>query len=327
MGVVVSWLRSFIMKNPSWLEVSLVVDGEMAEAVSEVLARYVSGGVVIESTQIAATATGGGVMTGPLRVCGYLPIDDHLENVQQKLQEALWHLGQIRPLPKLHSRPIADLNWSVIWKEHFQPVRIGRKLVIIPTWMEVRDEQRVVVKIEPGMAFGTGTHPSTQLCLDIIADLLDAGGTGGEEVYSNRRTLIDVGCGSGILGIAALKLGVERVLGVDLDPQAVEAARQNAAINGVADRIELAVGSLAEVEAGSYSLSSGQLVVANILAPVIVKLLGEGLGEILAPQGKLILSGILEDQVPEVETALQVSGMRLVHKQQMGDWVALVAER
>lgn len=265
-------------------------------------------------------------MTGPLRVCGYLPIDDHLEDVQQKLMEALWHLGQIRPLPELQSRPIADLDWSEIWKEHFQPVRIGRKLVIIPTWMEVSDEQRVAVKIEPGMAFGTGTHPSTQLCLEIIADLLGAGGTGGEDSRPTWRTLIDVGCGSGILGIAALKLGADKVLGVDLDPQAVEAARQNAAINGVAGRIELEVGSLTEVKAGSYSLSSAQLVVANILAPVIIQLLGEGLGEILAPRGKLILSGILEDQAPEVETAVQVSGMSLVHKQQMGDWVALVAE-
>ena len=315
------------MNEQAWVEASLVVDGEMAEAVSEVLARFVSGGVVIESTQIADEPNGVGRAVGPLRVCGYLQSDEHLEDKKQKLREALWHLGQIRTVPEMQFRPVANLDWSEVWKEHFQPIQIGNQLTIIPIWMDVETDQRIAIKIDPGMAFGTGTHPTTQMCLEIIADLLDAEGTTGHERSTPPQKMIDVGCGSGILSIAALKLGVSAVLGVDLDPNAVEAARHNATINGVNDRLELFTGSLREIKAGKYPISSAQLVVANILAPVIIRLLETGLGEILAAQGKLILSGILEDQVPAVESAIQTAGLQLVQKRQMGDWMALVVEQ
>jgi ribosomal protein L11 methyltransferase len=224
-------------------------------------------------------------------------------------------------------RPVANLDWSEVWKEHFQPIQIGNQLTIIPIWMDVETDQRIAIKIDPGMAFGTGTHPTTQMCLEIIADLLDAEGNTGYERSTPPQKMIDVGCGSGILSIAALKLGVSAVLGVDLDPNAVEAARHNATINGVNDRLELFTGSLREIKAGKYPISSAQLVVANILAPVIIRLLETGLGEILAAQGKLILSGILEDQVPAVESAIQTAGLQLVQKRQMGDWMALVVEQ
>ena len=308
------------MNEQAWLEVSLVADGEMAEAISEVLARYVSGGVVIESTKIADETDGEGYVTGPLRVCGYLQVDGQLEDTKRKLQEALWHLGQIRPVPEIHFKPVANLDWSDVWKEHFQPIQIGKQLIIIPVWMDVDTDQRTAIKIDPGMAFGTGTHPTTQMCLEILTDLLDPGRTEKESYVS----MIDVGCGSGILGIAALKLGVIAVLGVDLDAEAVEAARQNARINGVYEHLDLSIGSLTEIKAGNYSISSGQLVIANILAPVIIRLLEEGLGEIVAAEGKLILSGILADQVQDVETAIRAAGMRLTQKKQSGDWMALV---
>jgi len=320
---VLSRLRPFIMNKEAWLEVSLIADGEMAEAISEVMARYVSEGVVIESTQIADDLNGEGSVTGPLKVSGYLLVDDQLEVTKTKIQEALWHLSQIRPVPDIHFTPVANLDWSEVWKEHFQPVQIGKKLIIIPVWMEADSDQRIAIKIDPGMAFGTGTHPTTQMCLEIIAELVDSA----RAERKSHRSMIDVGCGSGILGIAALKLGVNRVLGVDLDSEAVEAARQNARINGVDEHLELNVGSLAEIKAGKYSILSGQLVVANILAPVVIRLLDEGLGELLAAGGKLILSGILEEQVPEVETAIQTADLKVVQKHQLGDWMALVVDQ
>ncbi len=316
-------LRPFIMRQQAWIEASLLADGEMAEAISEVMARYVSGGVVIESTQIADDMDGEGHAVGLLKVSGYLKVDDRLEDKKQNLKEALWHLGQIRPVSDVQFKPVADPDWSEVWKEHFQPVQIGEKLVIIPVWMDSDKDQRIAIKIDPGMAFGTGTHPTTQLCLEIIAELLEPG----ETENTASISMIDLGCGSGILGITALKLGVGSVLGVDLDPDAVESALQNAHINRVSENLELVVGSLEEIKAGRFSLSSGQIVVANILATVIISLLEIGLDELVAPGGKLILSGILEDQVRGVETAIQKAGLRLVQKRQLGDWMALVTEK
>lgn len=315
-------LRPFIMNREVWLEASLEADGEMVEAISEVMARYVSGGVVIESTQIIDEKEGERKATGLLRISGYLPVDNQLEDKKQKLLESLWHLGQISPLPEVKFRPIAELDWSEVWKQHFQPVRIGENLVIIPTWLEENHDQRTAIKIDPGMAFGTGTHPTTQLCLEIIAGILEP-----LDVESrNSISVIDIGCGSGILGIAARKLGAGRSLGVDLDVEAVKAAHRNAEINGVKDNLELGIGSLAEIKKGNFSLSAGQVVIANILAPVVIRLLNEGVGELLAPGGKLVLSGILVEQVLDIEQAIQSTGLKFVEKRQMGDWVALVAE-
>ena len=315
------------MDTETWIEASLVVDGEMAEAVSEVLARFVSGGVVIESTQITDDVEGEGTVVGPLRVCGYLPVDDHLEEKRQKILVALWHLSQIRPLPELEFKPVAELDWSELWKQHFHPVPIGKRLLIIPTWMDFADGERTVVKIDPGMAFGTGTHPTTQLCLGILEDLLDPLLIGALAEGKSQQTMIDLGCGSGILGIAAVKLGVSHALGVDLDPDAVEAARQNSVVNDVGNRLDFYVGSLAEIKAGSFPIKRAPLVVANILAPVIVRLLAAGLNDIVATHGKLILSGILEQQAVDVETAVQASGMHLKGKRRDGDWLALLIEQ
>ncbi len=315
------------MDTETWIEASLVVDGEMAEAVSEVLARFVSGGVVIESTQITDDVEGEGTVVGPLRVCGYLPVDDLLEEKRQKILLALWHLSQIRPLPELEFKPVAELDWSELWKQHFHPVPIGKRLLIIPTWMDFAAGERTVVKIDPGMAFGTGTHPTTQLCLGILEDLLDPHLIGTLAEGKSQQMMIDLGCGSGILGIAAVKLGVSYALGVDLDPEAVESARQNSVVNDVGNHLDFFVGSLAEIKAGSFPIKRATLVVANILAPVIVRLLAAGLNDIVATHGKLILSGILEQQAADVEAAVRASGMHLKGKRQDGDWLALIVEQ
>lgn len=307
------------MHDPKWLEVSLIVDGEMAESVAEVLARFIPNGVVIESTAVRTDIPDSpGRAIGPLRVCGYLPIDSQLEATQDRLEQALWYLGRIRPLPAPAFRPIQESDWGEAWKVHFQPIPVGERLMIVPAWLEPDTAGRIPIRIDPGMAFGTGTHPTTQLCLELIETIQksvpDPGAT----------ELIDVGCGSGILSIAAVKLGARRALGVDVDPDAVAAARENALINGVSERLELEVGSLAEIQGGQFSLHKAPLVLANILAPVIVQLLREGLGDLLTPGGYLVLSGILEEQSQEIESALKINGLQLLEKRMIEDWVAFV---
>ena len=310
------------MNDKYWQEVSLIVDGEMAEAVAEVLRRYIPDGVVIESTAVkAGPSDENGQAIGPLRVCGYIPVDDHLEEIRQRIEQGLWYLGRISPMPDPEFKLIKEVNWMEAWKEHYHPIPIGRKLIILPAWINPEGQDRIPIRIELGMAFGTGTHPTTQLCLALVEDFFTP-----LESKSGLR-VIDVGCGSGILSIAALKLGAEKALGVDIDPEAIQASRDNAAINDVTNQLELGIGSVTEINSGKFGIQTAQLVLANILAPVLVQLLKQGLGELVMPDGWLILSGILEEQSPEVELALEVNGYHLVRKSQMGDWVALAAQR
>ena len=308
------------MNDKYWHEVSLIVDGEMAEAVAEVLRRYIPDGVVIESTAVkAGPADENGQAVGPLRVCGYIPADDHLEETRQSIEQGLWYLGRISPLPEPEFKLIKEVNWMEAWKEHYHPIPIGQKLLILPAWIENPNHGRIPIRIELGMAFGTGTHPTTQLCLELVEGFFT------QLVDSSGLRVIDIGCGSGILSIAALKLGAEKALGVDIDPEAIQASSDNAAINGVTSQLELGVGSVTEIKSANFSIQKAQLVLANILAPVLVQLLNQGLGELVLPEGWLILSGILLEQSPEVESALDEHGYRLVRKSQMGDWVALAA--
>jgi ribosomal protein L11 methyltransferase len=303
----------------TWLEVSLTVDGELAEAVAEVLARYAENGVVIESTAVTAAADDSqGQEVGPLRVSGFLPVDERLESKRRSVEEALWYLGRIRPLPPTQFRTIQEQDWSQAWKRHYQPIAIGRRLMIVPAWLETPDPGRTAIRIDPGMAFGTGTHPTTQLCMEALEAL---------SASSPPVSVIDLGCGSGILAVAALKLGAGRALGLDIDPLAVKAAQENAALNEVADRFEIGLGSLAEARQGRYGLLQAPLVLANILAPVIIQLLDEGLADLLNPGGALVLSGILTDQAGEVEAALGRHGLAVEKRLYSGDWVALQARK
>ncbi len=149
------------MDDAKWLQISLTVDGELAEAVAEVLDRFTSGGVVVESNVKYNDAEDEGTPYGPVKVYGYLILDEKIEENRGKLEEALWHLNTIRELPAPEYTRIADENWMAAWKDHYHPIPIGKKLLVLPAWIEPEDDVRVSVKIDPSMAFGTGTHPST----------------------------------------------------------------------------------------------------------------------------------------------------------------------
>jgi len=297
----------------NWLEVSLEVDGEMAEAVAEVLARFAPNGVVIESTAVEQFAYSEARPVGPLRVCAYLEVNAQIEETRQRIVESLWYLGRIRDLPEPVFTTVGEVDWTEAWKQHYKPVPVGERLIIVPAWMESPDDARIPIHIDPGMAFGTGTHPTTQLCLELL-----------ESYTPQGSDLFDIGCGSGILSIAALKLGAARAFGVDVEADAIPATRKNAATNGVADRLNIACGSIDEVKAGAFEIQQAPLVMANILVRVLVRLLEAGMGDLVAPGGFLILSGILEQQVGEMRTKLAEHQLQIVEQRQIEDWVALV---
>ena len=298
----------------NWLEVSLTVRAEAAEAVSEVLARFAPNGVAVEATAFAVTPDDHGVPVGDVIVRAYLPADGALESTRARLEESLWHLGQILPLPNPSYTPIVEQDWSEAWKKNFQPIRIGKRLIIVPAWLNPPlAPEAVALRIDPGMAFGTGTHPTTQLCLAAIERHLKPG-----------QRVIDLGTGSGILAVAAVKLGAERVQAFDIDAEAVRVAKENAEINGVTDRIHIEQGSLAELLAAG---ERAPFVLANILATVIVRLFDHGLAGLIAPGGLIVLSGILDSQAYEVRAALQIHGLTCVAQEQIEDWVAIIARR
>lgn len=307
-----------------WIEISLTVNGELAEAVAEVLSRYCSNGVMTEQGVRHVDDRDAGTPDGPITVRAYLPADSGLEGKREQIVEALRYLGMIQPLPAPAFRSLPDQNWMDAWRKHYHPIEIGRRLMVIPAWLEPDRQNRIAVKIDPGMAFGTGTHPSTQLCLQWIESILDSMT---RPANTRKRlpatTIIDVGCGSGILSIAALKLGARWALGVDTDAEAVRNARANAALNGIGGELILGVGSVREILDGKFGMRSAPLVVVNILAPVIADLFADGLAGLLETGGALILSGILEAQAAEVEGAARRAGMILQGKPaQMGEWIA-----
>jgi ribosomal protein L11 methyltransferase len=177
--------------------------------------------------------------------------------------------------------PLEDKDWEREWMENFHPMQFGKRLWICPSWRDVPDPTAVNVMLDPGLAFGTGTHPTTSLCLRWL-----------DSLTLTQCTVVDFGCGSGILGIAALKLGAKRVIGIDIDPQALQASQQNADRNGVGDHIEL------YLPAAQPKLTA-EVVLANILAAPLREL-REVITAYCQPGGKLVLSGILDNQAQEI---------------------------
>lgn len=309
----------------NWLEVSLSVDGELAESVADVLARFAPNGVMTEQGVRFVDDEDEGTATGPITVRAYLEVNDQLEETRQKLEESLFYLGMIQPVPAPAYKQIADQNWMEAWKQHYKPILIGQRLLILPAWLESPDLKRIPIKIDPGMAFGTGTHPTTQLCLELMEKYFDKyrAERSEERLARNDMNVIDVGCGSGILSIAALKLGAGKVLGVDIDIESVKNSRENADTNGVGKELILGQGSVAEVLAGQFPFKATPLVVANILGPILIRLFDAGLADLVEPGGEIILSGILEHQAESVIAAGQARGLERSDQYQMGDWVAI----
>lgn len=297
-----------------WLELSTVVDREAVDAVSELLARHAYGGGIVVEEPIIPEHGGGGYTVDlgrPVVVKAYLALDQHAAAKQQLIAEGLWHLGRLRDVDSLTVTTLAEEVGARIILGERQVHRVGKRIVIKPSWQAYQPRPGdVVVELDPGMAFGTGLHPTTHLCLRAL-----------ERYVQSGMRVLDVGTGSGILAIAAVKLGAAQALGLDLVSVAVTAARENVARNALSDAVTIHLGTVGpEGEAGG----DYDLVVANITARIISDLAGSLAGA-LGPHGRLVLSGIMADQETLVRAALRQAGLRLLARHVAGDWLALVA--
>ena len=304
----------------AWLELSVEADVEAVEAVSEILGRVASGGTTVEPA-FELVDEGLGARVDPSRpsvVRAYVPARDPAatERATTLVSEALGHLQAfgLRPIGELTTRVVLEADWAEAWKAHFPVLRVGRRIVIKPTWRRHRAApDDVVLALDPGMAFGTGLHPTTRLCLAAL-DALAARG-----IVEGARAL-DVGCGSGILAIAAVKLGAASVLGVDTDAIAIEATAANAARNRLGRRVLARHGSVPTGE------PPYDLVLANLIASVLIALAPLLAGEV-RPGGTLLASGIFVDREADVRAAFADAGLDVSSRTVEGEWVALEAVR
>lgn len=303
-------------QTPAWLQVSLIINGELAEAVADALSRYAPNGVIIESIAIIDEEDGPGYPTDEVKVYAYLPMDDRLEEKRQQIEQALAYLSMIEPLPPAQFTPIAEENWMENWKQHFKPIAVGEKLLITPAWLEVDDADRIPIKIDVGMAFGTGTHPTTQLSLALL-----------EKHTRPNQPVLDIGCGSGILAVGAVKLGASQAYGVDVDQKSILNANTNADLNEVTAKTKFEIGSVDTIQESIFPIQQAPVVVANILAHILLRLMDNGMGDLVNPNGILLLSGILAEKESTMLASLEKHGFHIIERLQMGDWLGLAAKR
>ena len=302
----------------AWLEVAVAADAETAEELMGVLRRACPDGVVaVQALEAADDDAGweGAAPAGPVTVRGYLPLAAATPAARRRIEEDVWHVSTIAPGPVAGPtfREVREEDWANAWKRHYRPQRIGRRLLLVPPWQEApAGPGDVVLRLDPGAAFGTGLHPTTRLALQLL-----------EGSALEGRTLLDVGTGSGILAIAGALLGAREVLAVDTSPVAVAVARENARANGQEGRLRVLEGSVA---AGAATGGAFDVVVANIVAKVLTELAPD-LAAAAAPGGELLLSGVIEPAELELLITFATRGFLPVERLEEGDWRALRLRR
>ncbi len=299
----------------SWLELSSVSEPEAADAVAEVFGRVGRGVAIDQPIKDAPDGDGGWI--DPDRnvvVKTYIPVDEESEEKRRLLEEAAWHLGRLRHVEPLQTRVIAEEDWANAWKRFFFPHRVGKRIVIVPSWRRrARGPDDLVIRLDPGMAFGTGLHPTTRMCLTFLEELVQPG-----------DNVFDFGCGSAILSIAAARLGAEHIEAVDVDSIAVEVARENARRNKVARKIHI---RKATVEPGVPVPGAPFDVVAANISAFILKNAVEGLFAATKPGGPVVLSGVLASAAPDVQATYEAAGWRHIETRVEGDWTAILVRR
>lgn len=298
--------QGYASRTMRWVEVSLQATPASVDAASNILIEEGCGGTVIGPTPPSAD-------TDSTAVTGYLPVDDRLEGRLEAIRARISDLakyGLSVVSDEITVKWVQDEEWATAWKKHFKPFRVGR-IVIKPTWEDYAAlPGDIIVEIDPGMAFGTGYHPTTQLCLMALQDSLKSG-----------EIVLDVGTGSGVLAIAAARLGAKSVVGLDIDSVAVETAQANVEQAGLRDVID--------VERADSPLAfdgEADMITANILAAVLIDM-ADALKLRLRPGGKLIGSGIIVERAEDVKSAFEAIGLKTVEERHDGDWVLLVSER
>jgi len=290
-------MASKVAATTLWFEVSIPTHADRVDVVTGALAHAGVAGSEVREPR-----------AGAAEIVVYLRADSPVAALEHA-KEIAAHLPGIDPSDIEVRRSVPETVWTENWRSHFVPIAMGRRLRIVPPWDESRDPERVTVVINPGAAFGTGRHETTALCLEVI-----------EETVVPGARVADIGCGSGVLGIAAAKLGAARVVASDIEAAAVEATRENAEANGVAERI------FVTESATPPSSEVFDLVVANIYSDTLVAL-AEALTTCVGPSGTLVLSGIEASRSADVERAYVARGLQRTAIRTRGEWAALVFSR
>lgn len=292
-----------------WAELTLVSSPEAADAVTDILISEGSGGVA--SMDLSARDLG--APGDPVPLAAYFPVDDRLEAKLERIKERVQSLDDLGISPgsaEITIKFVEDQDWGTAWKSFFKPLVVGR-IVVKPTWEDFdATSDQMIVELDPGMAFGTGNHPTTQMCLLAIQNHLKQG-----------DVMLDVGCGSGILAIAGALLGASEVVGVEVDPVAVKAAKENVVVNGVEASVRVL-----EADSPLAGGITADFVVANIVAAAILGMRSD-LVAAVKPGGKLVVSGIIEEREQEVVDALVAEGLTVVEIVREGEWVSIVGRK
>lgn len=314
--------------NMNWLEYTVLTTTEASDMISNLLIEAGSKGVMIEDkNDVALNQRPEGQwdiideeiarrIGDDVKVTGYYPIDERIADTVSHIETELRKLQAIEfdfPVGKLtgYTHSIDEEDWAESWKKSYKPFRLGSHIVIKPGWerFDPEPEDRII-EIDPGMAFGTGTHETTGMCVELI-----------EEYVKPGMKVIDIGTGTGILAIAAAHMGAKEVLATDLDPMAVKVAAENVEKNGFSGTITTRCGDLLEAVD-----ETGDVVIANIIADVI-KMLAAPVRAHIAPGGRFICSGIARERQDEVIEALNAAGYKNLDVREKGEWCAIEAER
>jgi ribosomal protein L11 methyltransferase len=321
-----------------WHEITVQTTEEAIEMISNFLHELGAGGVSIEESgtlnKQRDTSLGqwyelplNDIPEGRAVIKGYFYEGTAMDEILEQLQASVVQLGEFdidTGSPTYEVKEVDDEDWANAWKQYFKPIRVSERLTIKPTWEEYSPTPgELILELDPGMAFGTGTHATTALCLRTL-----------EKVIQQDDDVIDVGTGSGILAIAAAKLGARHVLAVDLDPVAVSSATENSKLNVLENQITVKLSDLLGVLKASETEASAELgvklpvqvVVVNILAEIII-LFVEDVYEVLRPGGYYVASGIITSKEADVEKALQAAKFTIVEKNYDSDWVVIVARK
>lgn len=309
--------------NGTWIEVKVVTKPDSLEMVQGIFYGLDVKGVAIEDPRDILERE-----QGPLTwdfadinilehggkaamVKGYFSVEDNMEEIIEYIKSKLIeikNMGIDIGEGTVEYIKVNEEDWANNWKKYYKPTKIGENIVVKPIWEEYEANGEMVIELDPGMAFGTGTHETTRMCVEAL-----------EENVKEDTTVFDIGTGSGILAIAAAKLGAKKVIGVDLDPVAVDSAKENVSFNDL-NNIEIIYGNLMDVVTGK-----ADLVVANIIAEIIV-VLAEDVKNFLVPGGLFITSGIIRERRDLVETKLKEKGFKIKEVKEQGEWLCVIAE-
>lgn len=305
--------------SPRWLEIRITVPPQAIDLVGQVLSDLGSVGVIVANQDLDTFVPPAPEDLEPAQfVRSFFPWPDDQARLEANILAELKSLQPLLPALaeaeiSLECRELAAEDWATDWQQHFPPLQVTDRLVIAPSWAKWPEPAGVtVLRLDPGQAFGTGTHATTRLCLAVLADLF--------ERQPRPVSVLDVGTGSGILAMSAAALGAQRVVACDIDPQACTIARDNATRNGLGAEIDISTAPLEDIP-GRFDL-----ILANILASENLRL-ARGFVEHLLPEGRLVLSGILDEQAGEVRQGLAAWPLHLIETRRQDEWVCMVYRR